>query len=548
MTNNRHQMEIEDLRVMYDLSIYNCLHFDPYTALIYEDTQRQETRAYTNVEIAREATRLAAGLRALGIEKGDRVIVMMLNCPEVIIAYQAISRAGAVIIPVMPLLKAPEVHYIAQNSAAKAVVTSPILLPLLHAALSGLPTMRYVISTGDEEAGHDSGRDSSRPYKVLSYKDVGTRLIASAPPPNNPSAPDYLGDLAGIDLTLDDTAVILYTSGTTGNPKGVELTQRNVISNTVAGRGDNTNSEQETNVQLAILPLAHAFGLTVSNVGYLTGTKFVMHPRFDTNAVLSAIERHHVNAFAGVPAMFVALLYTPDADKYDTSSLRYCVSGSAPLPLAVLESFQKKFGCQILEGYGLSEATTVLTGHNLNMPVKPGSVGKPVSGVELRIVDEDDQDVPTGEVGEIIARGPNIMKGYYNMPEATATTLRNGWLHTGDMGKFDEDGYLYIVERKKDLIIRGGLNIYPRDVEEVLNSHPAVIESAVIGVPSERMGEEVKAFVVKRGEVDAETLKAYCREKLANYKTPGEIEFVDLLPRNGVGKIDKKELRKHHVN
>jgi long-chain acyl-CoA synthetase len=362
------------------------------------------------------------------------------------------------------------------------------------------------------------------------------------------NADDYLGDLEGVDLTPDDTAVILYTSGTTGNPKGVELTHRNIISNTVAGRGENTEGEQETNVQLAILPLAHAFGLTVSNVGYLSGTQFIMHPRFDTNAVLSAIERHRVNAFAGVPAMFVALLYTPGAEKYDTSSLRYCVSGSAPLPLAVLEGFQKKFGCQILEGYGLSEATTVLTGHNLNMPVKPGSVGKPITGVELRIVDENDRDVPVGEVGEVIARGPNIMKGYYHMPEATATTLRDGWLHTGDMGKFDEDGYLYIVERKKDLIIRGGFNIYPRDVEEVLNSHPAVIESAVIGIPSERMGEEVKAFVVKRGEVDAETLKAYCREKLANYKTPGEIEFVDLLPRNGIGKIDKKELRKHHVN
>jgi long-chain acyl-CoA synthetase len=538
MTQNKRKMEIEDLRVMYDLSIYNCLHFDPYTALIYEDTQRQETRAYTNVEIAREATQLAAGLRALGIEKGDRVIVMMLNCPEVIIAYQAISRAGAVIIPVMPLLKAPEVHYIAQNSAAKAIITSPILLPLLQAALVGVPAMRYMIATADEGMLQSSERDA--PYKILPYKNVVARGSASGE--------DYLGDLEGIHLTPDDTAVILYTSGTTGNPKGVELTQRNIISNTVAGRGDDANSEQEAHVQLAILPLAHAFGLTVSNVGYLTGTKFIMHPRFDTNAVLSAIERHHVNAFAGVPAMFVALLYTPDADRYDTSSLRYCVSGSAPLPLAVLEGFQKKFGCQILEGYGLSEATTVLTAHSLNMPVKPGSVGKPISGVELRIVDENDQDVAVGEVGEIIARGPNIMKGYYNMPEATATTLHNGWLHTGDMGKLDDDGYLYIVERKKDLIIRGGFNIYPRDVEEVLNSHPAVIESAVIGVPSERMGEEVKAFVVRRGEVDAETLKAYCREKLANYKTPGEIEFVDLLPRNGVGKIDKKELRKHHVN
>ena len=246
--------------------------------------------------------------------------------------------------------------------------------------------------------------------------------------------------------------------------------------------------------------------------------------------------------------MFVALLYTPDTEQYDTSSLQSCVCGSAPLPLAILEGFEQKFGCPILEGYGLTEATTALTGHKVDMPRKPGSVGKPIDGVEVLVVDENDQPVPVGEVGEVIARGPNIMQGYYNMREETAAVLRNGWLHTGDMGRFDEDGYLYIVERKKDLIIRGGLNIYPRDVEEVLNRHPAVIESAVIGIPSERMGEEVKAFVVTRSDVDAETLKAYCRESLANYKTPSEIEFVNALPRNIVGKIDKKELRRQHVH
>jgi long-chain acyl-CoA synthetase len=246
--------------------------------------------------------------------------------------------------------------------------------------------------------------------------------------------------------------------------------------------------------------------------------------------------------------MFVALLYSPDADKYDTSSLVQCVSGSAPLPVAVLEGFEQKFGCRILEGYGLTEASAALTGHGADMERKAGSVGKPLAGVELLVVDENDQPVPVGEVGEVIARGPNIMKGYYNMPEETQAALRDGWLHTGDMGRLDEDGYLYIVERKKDLIIRGGLNIYPRDVEEVLNRHPAVIESAVIGVPSQRMGEEVKAFVVTREPVDAETLKAYCREALANYKTPSEIEFVDTLPRNIVGKIDKKELRRKYVN
>ena len=537
MTGHTQTNDIEDLRFLYDLSIYNCRKYGPFKSLIYEDAE--ELREYTNVEIAKEATQLAVGLRRSGIEKGDRVIVMMLNCPEVIISYQAIARAGGVIIPVLPLLKGPEVHYIAENSAAKAVITSPILLPLLRNALADVPTMKHIISTGIE----GEERDQSRTYTVHAYKDVVTSGEAFAD--------HYLQDFEEVSLAPEDPAVILYTSGTTGHPKGVLLTHRNVVSNAVSGRGSGSVEEGTPSVhevQLAILPLAHAYGLVASNVGYLNGVVAVLHPRFDTTAVLSAIERYHVSAFAGVPAMFVALLYTPDADKYDTSSLRYCVSGSAPLPLAILEGFEQKFGCPILEGYGLSEASAVLTGHSQDMLRKPGSVGKPISGVEILIVDVNDDPLPVGEIGEVIARGPNIMQGYYNMPDETQSALRNGWLHTGDMGRFDEDGYLYIVERKKDLIIRGGFNVYPRDIEEVLNRHPAVIESAVIGIPSERMGEEVKAFVVTRTDVDAEILKAYCRESLANYKTPSEIEFVNALPRNAVGKIDKKELRRSHVH
>jgi long-chain acyl-CoA synthetase len=536
VTDKRQTYEIEDLRFLYDLSIYNCQKYGPFKSLIYEDGQ--EVREYTNVEIAREAIQLAVGLRSLGIENGDRVVVMMLNCPEVVISYQALARAGAVIIPVLPLLKGPEVHYIAENSAAKAVITSPILLPLLRSALAGVPTLKHIISTGIES----EERDEARTYTVHAYQDVVMSGLAFAD--------HYLEDLEEVSLAPDDPAVILYTSGTTGHPKGVLLTHRNVVSNAVSGRGSGTVEEGPSSVHevhLAILPLAHAYGLVASNVGYLNGVLAVLHPRFDTTAVLSAIERYRVNAFAGVPAMFVALLYAPESDKFDTSSLRYCVSGSAPLPLAILEGFEQKFGCPILEGYGLSEASAVLTGHSQDMPRKPGSVGMPISGVEILIVDANDNPIPVGEIGEIIARGPNIMQGYYNMPDETQEALRNGWLHTGDMGRFDEDGYLYIVERKKDLIIRGGFNIYPRDIEEVLNRHAAVIESAVIGIPSERMGEEVKAFVVTRTDVDVESLKAFCRESLANYKAPSEIEFVSALPRNAVGKIDKKELRRSHV-
>src|SRR6266567_9498799 len=470
MTAEKSLMSDRDLYTLSDLSIYNCTRFGPYTAIIYED--HQDVREYTNMHIAREAAQLATGLQTLGIDKGDRVIVMMLNCPEVIISYQAIARAGGVIIPVLPLLKEPEVHYIAENSAAKAVFTSPILLPLLRNALADIPTLKHIISTGIE----GEERDQSRTYTVHAYKDVVTSGAAFAD--------HYLQDFEEVSLAPEDPAVILYTSGTTGHPKGVLLTHRNVVSNAVSGRGSGSVDEGTPSVhevQLAILPLAHAYGLVASNVGYLNGVVAVLHPRFDTTAVLSAIERYHVNAFAGVPAMFVALLYTPDADTFNTSSLRYCVSGSAPLPLAILEGFEQKFGCPILEGYGLSEASAVLTGHSQDMLRKPGSVGKPISGVELLVVDVNDNPLPVGEIGEVIARGPNIMRGYYNMPEETQAALRNGWLHTGDMGRFDEDGYLYIVERKKDLIIRGGFNIYPRDIEEVLNRHPAVIESAVVG-------------------------------------------------------------------
>ena len=539
MTGEKRIADLQDIRVLYDLTIYNYLHFGTYTMLIHEDLQQDEVREYTNVDVAREATQLAAGLQALGIQKGDRVIVMMINSPEVIIAYQAIARAGAIIIPVLPLLKGPEVRYIAENSAAKAIFTGSILLPLLQSALVGIDSLQHIIVTGIEGMGADQSAVGTMNRPLHAYNDIVARGTSYAD--------RFLEDLEGISLSPDDTAVTIYTSGTTGRPKGVMLSHRNLTSNALSGIGKDRTERREQN-QLTVLPLAHSYGLLVSNVSYLSGATIVMHPRFDTGTVLSAIERYRINGFAGVPAMYVALLYTPDADKYDTSSLENCVCGSAPLPVAVLEAFEQKFGCRILEGYGLTEASTVLTGHSVDMVRKPGSVGTPVEGVEIRIVDENDSPVPTGEVGEVIARGANIMQGYYNMPEETRAALRNGWLYTGDMGRLDEDGYLYIVERKKDLIIRGGFNIYPRDVEEVLNRHPAVIESAVIGVPSARMGEEVKAFVVTNTDVDAETLKAFCQEALANYKTPSEIEFVNALPRNLVGKIDKKELRRGHVH
>jgi len=453
---------------------------------------------------------------------------MLPNCPEVIIGYQAIARSGALIIPILPQLKGPEIHYIVENSRAKAIITNSLLLPLVLSAVKQLPNLQTIIVS--DLASTD---ETEQQPQLVAYRDVITM--------GEKQAGYYLADLPGVLPSENNTAVILYTSGTTGHPKGVMLSHRNLISNARAGHG--IEEAESENRQLAILPLAHSFGILTSNVAYLSGATLIMHPRFNPQAVLASIEQHKITSFAGVPAMFVALLNTPEAERYDTSSLRYCVSGSAPLPVSVLERFQERFHCQIREGYGLSEAGPALSGHAADIAIKPGTVGKALPGVELRIVDEADQPVPTSEVGEITARGANIMQGYYAMPEETRTTLRNGWLYTGDMGRLDDEGYLTIVERKKDLIIRGGFNIYPRDVEEVLDSHPAIIEAAVIGIPSERMGEEVKAIVVAREPVTVESLMAYCQEHLANYKTPSQIVFVDALPRNNVGKIDKKILR-----
>lgn len=523
-------MTNEDLQVLYDLSIYNCTQFDTYTQIIYQD-QQQQTREYTNVELAREAAGLSVGLHSLGIAQGDRVLVMMVNSPEVLITYQALARAGTIIIPVLPVLKAPEVHFIAANAGAKAIITNAPLLPLLLPTLGSLPEMRYVVATGMSDP---SLKDEAGTLQIVSYNTVVEN--------GADGADDYLTRLDGCTPSPEDTAVILYTSGTTGRPKGVRLSHRNLLQNALVAKGPEPELGTHE-ASLAVLPLAHAYGIMVALIAYLNGTQVVMLPRFEATSVLAAIERYHIISLSGVPAMFVALLLAPDADKYNTSSLQFCVSGSAPLPVSILQGFEQKFQCPIREGYGLSEATTVLTAHSSEIPVKPGSVGKPLLGIEVRVVDERDNPLPVGEVGEVIARGPSIMQGYYNLPEETTATLHDGWLHTGDMGRFDEDGYLYIVERKKDLIIRGGLNIYPRDVEEVLARHPMVIESAVVGVFSERMGEEVKAFVVTRGPVDEETLMAYCREHLANYKTPSQIEFMQALPRNAIGKINKKALR-----
>lgn len=491
----------------------NISQFGEYPFLFHKEKQ------FTNVETKKYADQIANGLNKLGIEKGDRVIVCMPNCPEVIFSYQGITRSGAVIVPVMFTLHAKEIHYIARNSRAKVIITSSFTAEIVKKAIEGLDNKPILIVT-------------DIPYQdgILNLYDL--------------MSPDSAMD-AGFDADLEDdrTAVILYTSGTTGDPKGVLLTHKNLFSNAVNSAEHN---ETERGTTLGVLPLAHVYGLTISNICLLTGSSIFVFSKFDTKEVFEAIEHYKVRTFSAVPAMIHTLLSYPNAENYDTSSLESVGSGSAPLPVALLNAFKKKFGAEIHEGYGLSEAAPVVTAHSKKIPIKPGSVGVPIPGVEVKVVDDQGAEVLIGEVGELIVRGDNVTPGYYKKDQETRQVIKDGWLHTGDLARLDEEGYVYIVDRKKDLIIRGGFNVYPRDIEELLNGHDRIFEAAVVGVPNERMGEEMVACVVKKPGAtltEAELIQ-FCHDHLAKNKTPKTIVFLEALPRNGVGKILKTHLRK----
>jgi long-chain acyl-CoA synthetase len=351
-----------------------------------------------------------------------------------------------------------------------------------------------------------------------------------------------------VATAAEDTAVILYTSGTTGQPKGAELTHANMVLNGrlcdqlyPAGEGPD--------VHLVTLPLFHSYGQSAQlNGGFYRQSTLVLLPRFDAEEALRLMDQHQVTFFAGVPTMYWGIL-NAKADGVDlagiTDRLRVAVSGGASLPLEVLRGFEERFKVKILEGYGLSETSPIATFSRHDKPTKPGSVGLPVWGVDIRVADREDKDVPVGEQGEILVRGHNVMKGYLGRPDATAEALRGGWFHTGDVGRLDEDGYLFITDRVKDMIVRGGFNVYPREVEEVLMTHPAVSLAAVVGVPDERSGEEIKAFVVRAdgAELSEDELVGWAKGEMANYKYPRLVTFVDELPMNATGKILKRELR-----
>jgi long-chain acyl-CoA synthetase len=463
----------------------------------------------TYAQLDDASARIAGLLADKGVGPGDRVGIMLPNVPYFAVVYYGVLRAGAVVVPMNVLLKAREVAFYLGDPECKLVFA-------WH-------EFADAAGKGAEEAGTEC---------ILVEPGGFEQLVAGA------------GPVTGVvDREGDDTAVILYTSGTTGKPKGAELTHSNLARNVEAVCI--LFSLDSDAVLLGALPLFHSFGQTCGlNAAVRSGGCLSLIPRFDPGKALQIIQRDRVNVFEGVPTMYGAMLNHPDRESFDTSSLRVCVSGGAAMPVEVMRAFEEAFGCKVLEGYGLSETSPVASFNHPDRERKPGSIGTPIEGVEMKVVDDDGNEVGQGEVGEIVIRGHNVMKGYWNRDDATREAMRDGWFHTGDVAKIDDDGYFFIVDRKKDMIIRGGYNVYPREVEEVLYEHPAVNEAAVIGVPDENMGEEVAAAVsLKDGEdVSEDELRAYVKEQVAGYKYPRRIWFVDELPKGPTGKILKREI------
>lgn len=494
-------------------------------AFIFGDTRM------TFAQINGAANQVANGLVAAGIKPGDKIGLSCLNLPYFPIAFFGILKAGGVVVPLSVLLKKDEIAYHLKDSDAKAYFcfegTAELPMGQMgHAGFSAVAACEhfYMITANPASASPIEGTNT-----------LGSLMAGQSP------------TFETLATSAEDTAVIIYTSGTTGRPKGAELTHSNLLLNGILS-ADLMGARSE-DVQLIVLPLFHIFALTVLMIaGVYRGSESVLLPRFDAATVFGLMQKHGVTIFAGVPTMYWGLLnYKGDEFDYAgiANKLRVCASGGASLPVQVMKDFEERFKVPIIEGYGMSEGSPVVTFNQLSIGRKPGSIGTPVWGVEVKIVDENDQEVPVGEKGELLYRGHNVMKGYYKRPEANAETLRGGWMHSGDVAIKDEDGFFYIVDRTKDMIIRGGLNVYPREVEEVMMQHDAISLVAVIGVPNDQFGEEVKACVVLKEGASAspEEIVSWTRDHIAAYKYPRVVEIMDALPMTATGKILKKELR-----
>jgi long-chain acyl-CoA synthetase len=481
------------------------------------DAYHWQGRWHTNVEGVENAKRFANVLVSLGVQPGDRVAVMLPNCTEVFFAYGGTLGVGAVVVPVVFLLAPGEVNHILADCEPKLLITSPLFLDKAREAIQGLENPPRLMILGEPV-----------PEDAISWSLLMDEASA---------------EFETVDRDDGDEAVIMYTGGTTGRPKGVVLSHGNIRWNAVT-LVDALQLPRGI-VSVLALPLAHLFGMITSVAGQVLGGRGLILEWFTPEGVLQGIQDHRAEYISMVPTMMTMLLQHEGAEEYDTSSLKTVFASAAPVPIELAESFEKMFDCDVVEAYGQTEAAPAIAVMLPGLRKKAGSTGPPLPGVEVRIEDDEHKEVGQGETGEIVAHSPGIMSGYHNLPDVTGDTLRHGWLHTGDMGYLDEDGYLFVTDRKKDLIIRGGFNVYPRDIEDLLLEHPRVGEVAVVGKPDERMGEEVVAYIVPAPgeEPSEEELLEFAESRLAKYKRPKEIRFVQVLPKSPIGKVLKRDLR-----
>jgi long-chain acyl-CoA synthetase len=468
---------------------------------------RHDNRVLSYSRLDEAAARFATWLIEHGVGRGDSVGLMLANVPEFAICYYGILRAGGVVVPMNPLLKTREVQFYLSDSGASTLIASPVSMP--HTAHGAAEADAELINVDDDDF-----------PGLLSSRDPQDVLVPRAD---------------------DDVAVLLYTSGTTGRPKGAQLTHANLRHNAALIA---TTLLQLTpdDVVMGCLPMFHVFGQSCGlNAALCSGASLTLLSRFSADAALEAMRRDKVTVFEGVPTMFSSLL-VQGARAPDAATVWLAVSGGAALPVEVLRAVEQTFGFPVLEGYGLSETSPAVTFNHPNRPRKPGSIGTPVQGVEVRLVDEQGVDVPDGQVGEIAIRGHNVMRGYHNQPEATRAAIPDGWFRSGDLATVDADGYYFIVDRKKDLIIRGGYNVYPREIEEILHEHPAIAEAVVVGIPHAELGEEVGAAVVLKGPADPAEIREFVRARVAAYKYPRRVWLVDALPTGPTGKIVRREV------
>ncbi|HXZ34991.1 MAG TPA: long-chain fatty acid--CoA ligase [Thermodesulfobacteriota bacterium] len=491
-------------------------------------------------ELAGWARDLASALHEIGIKKGQRVAIMLPNCPQYIVAYYAILRLGGVVVNVNPMYVERELEFQLHDAEAQAIVALRDLLPRLESVKEKIPLKTMILTDLDE---HVSATGRKAPAQglgpgVYEYAELLEKGKTQVPPV--------------VSVDPDEVALLQYTGGTTGFSKGAMLTHFNLVSDVVQCVSWNVGAQRGEERMLAVLPFFHVYGMTVTmNEAIYLAATIILLPRFQVDDCLEAIKQYQPTRFPGVPTMYIGIINHPRVKEYNISSIKVCSSGSAPLPVEALKKFEELTGGKISEGYGLTEASPVTHANPFSGKRKVGSIGLPRPDTDAKVVDLEtgEKDLPPGEEGELCIRGPQVMKGYWNRPEETARSLRKGWLYTGDIAKMDEEGYFYIVDRKKDMIICGGFNVYPREVEEALYLHPKILEAAVLGVPEPYRGETVKAFVVlKAGQkATAEEIIEFCRQNLARFKVPTQVEFRQDLPKSHVGKVLRKVLREEEA-